>query len=336
MRIISGKIAKAQKVIIYGSEGIGKSTLAAQFPKPIFIDIEESTNNMQVSRLEKPTSWQMLLNQIDWIKSKNSLFKTVIIDTADWAEVLCKEKVMSDNKWTNIDSANYGVKYVALSTEWGKFLNKLSELTGVGINVVLTAHATMKKFELPEEMGAYDRWELKLEKRSAAITKEWADLILFCNYKTIVIQDGKKSKAQGQKRIMYTTHNAVWDAKNRHNLADELEMKFDSIAHIFELEQVEDDRTLIEKINDNFDDIVKIVEETPLDQQINPFKPEIIPQGLWDLMIADGVTVGDIQKATAQQGIAPLETPIENYPLDYLNHIQSQWNNFKEIINSIK
>ena len=89
MKVISGKIAKAQKVVIYGPEGIGKSTLASQFPKAIFIDVEESTNNMQVDRLEKPTSWQMLNNQIDWVKTQVGTYQTVIIDTADWAEVLC-------------------------------------------------------------------------------------------------------------------------------------------------------------------------------------------------------------------------------------------------------
>ena len=34
-----------------------------------------------------------------------------------------------------------------------------------GINVVLTAHAQIRKFEQPDEMGAYDRYELKLGKR---------------------------------------------------------------------------------------------------------------------------------------------------------------------------
>lgn len=334
MKVISGKIAKAQKVVIYGPEGIGKSTLASQFPKAIFIDVEESTNNMQVDRLEKPTSWQTLNNQIDWVKTQIGTYQTVIIDTADWAEVLCKEKVMADNKWTAIDSLNYGTKYVALATEWGKLLNKLSEVANNGINVVLTAHAAMKKFELPEEMGAYDRWELKLEKRSAAITKEWADLILFCNYKTIVIQVDKKSKAQGQERVMHTTHNAVWDAKNRHGLAPTLEMKFESIAHIFEVNTIS--QTQEQKIIDNFADIVKEVENTPIEQQVNPFKPENVPTGLWDLMLAEGITVQDIQKATAHQGIAPLDTPIENYPIEYLNHIQSQWEAFKEIIKNIK
>lgn len=61
MNITRGVIAKAQKSVIYGPEGIGKSTLALEFPDPLFIDTEGSTNNMNVARMDKPTSWSMLM-----------------------------------------------------------------------------------------------------------------------------------------------------------------------------------------------------------------------------------------------------------------------------------
>ena len=65
MEIIRGKIKKAKKVVIYGPEGIGKSTFAANFPDALFIDTEGSTNSMDVARLPRPTSWTMLLEEID-------------------------------------------------------------------------------------------------------------------------------------------------------------------------------------------------------------------------------------------------------------------------------
>ena len=64
MKITRGIIASAQKVVIYGPEGIGKSTFAAQFPDPLFIDTEGSTKNMDIARMDKPTSWTMLKNQM--------------------------------------------------------------------------------------------------------------------------------------------------------------------------------------------------------------------------------------------------------------------------------
>ena len=88
--------------------------------------------------------------------------------------------------------------------------------------MVLTAHAQIKKFEQPDELGAYDRWELKLEKKTAPLTKEWADMVLFANYKTMVVNvDNQgaakgKNKAQGGQRVMFTTHHPAWDAKNRY------------------------------------------------------------------------------------------------------------------------
>lgn len=50
MEITRGKIQKAKKVVIYGPEGIGKSTFAARFPGAVFIDTEGSTNDMDVAR----------------------------------------------------------------------------------------------------------------------------------------------------------------------------------------------------------------------------------------------------------------------------------------------
>ena len=329
MKISSGKIAKAQKVVIYGAEGIGKSTLASKFPEPLFIDIEESTYQMDVKRLDKPSSWQMLLEQVEWVKSQD--FKTIVIDTTDWAEKLCKDFLLAKNpSWKVIDSANYGVKYVALSDEWGKLLNKLSEITANGINVVLLAHAQMRKFERPDEMGAYDRWELKLEKRSANITKEWADMILFLNYKTIVIQNDKKAKAQGQERVMYATHNAVWDAKNRHGLPDEMEMSYDSIAHVFYTDLTPKKPT----IEETFPDIIKEINDIDM---VNPFleKPEVIPQELWDLMLKDNVSIEQLQKVTESQGIAPKGTEINKYDINYLKYVASEWLSFKKLLNNI-
>ena len=70
--------------------------------------------------------------------------------------------------------------------EFGRFLNALQDLVDKGVHVVLTAHSQVRKFERPDEMGAYDRWELKLQKKTALLLKEWADIVLFANYKVIV------------------------------------------------------------------------------------------------------------------------------------------------------
>ena len=95
MQITRGKIPCAKKVVVYGPEGIGKSTFASRFPNPVFIDTEGSTKDMDVARLPKPSSWQMLLEEIDYVKNHPDEFKTLVIDTVDWAEQLCVDYICS-------------------------------------------------------------------------------------------------------------------------------------------------------------------------------------------------------------------------------------------------
>ena len=238
MEITRGKIEGAQKVVIYGPEGIGKSTFAAQFPDPVFIDTEGSTKHMDVARLPKPTSWTMLMEQIKYIKAHPDTCKTLVIDTADWAEQLCITHVCSKKDGVNgIEDFGYGKGYTYLAEEWGRFLNALTEIIERRINIVITAHAKMRKFEQPDETGAYDRWELKLSKTTAPLLKEWADMVLFANYKTLVVNvDNQgatkgKNKAQGGRRVMHAAHHPCWDAKNRHGLPDEMSFEYKQIAH---------------------------------------------------------------------------------------------------------
>lgn len=244
MDIIRGKIQKATKTVIYGPEGIGKSTLASRFPDPVFIDTEGSTGRMDVARFPAPTSWAMLLQEVQEVIRDPSLCRTLIIDTADWAEKLCAEALCAERNVSGIEDFGYGKGYTYLKESFGKLLNLLSEVIDKGVNVVITAHAIMRKFEQPDEMGAYDRWELKLSKQCAPLVKEWADMILFCNYKTIVVNVDNKgaqkgtNKAQGGKRVMYTAHHPCWDAKNRDGLPEELPMDYESIRHVIEASTV--------------------------------------------------------------------------------------------------
>lgn len=233
--ITKGKIQTAKKVIIYGPEGIGKSTLAAQFPNPVFIDTEGSTKELDVARYPVPTYWSMIIEEAeDLLEERN--FSTLVIDTADWAEKLCIAETCSRLNVKGIEDVGYGKGYVYLYDDFQRVLTVCDKLVANGINVVFTAHAMMRKFEQPDEMGAYDRWEMKLTKKVAPLLKEWADVVLFCNYKTNVItdQNTKSRKATGGTRVMYSTHHPCWDAKNRYNLPDQMPMSFEPLAQLFE------------------------------------------------------------------------------------------------------
>jgi hypothetical protein len=326
MKIISGKIIKPQKIVIYGPEGIGKSTFAAQFPKPLFVDTEGSTSHLEVDRLPRPTSWQMLKQYIKDLKGDTMGYQTLVIDTADWAERLCEEAVCQSNGKVGIEDFSYGKGYTYVKEEFGRLLDSLSDLIDAGMNVVLTAHSIIRKFELPEETGAYDRYELKLGQKAgnqcAALAKEWADMVLFANYKEIVIttKDNKK-KVSGGKRVMYTAHNPCWDAKNRHGLSDELPFDYQEIAHCIPdtapapepvpktKKKNPEPPTETPKPEKQPEAATKIV-ETELDPKV--------PKALTDLMAANNVTARDIQQAVAHKGYFPADMPLSDYPEDFV------------------
>ncbi len=331
MELIRGRIESAQKICLYGVEGIGKSTFASQFPYPVFIDTEGSTKLLDVTRTPKPSSWTMLLEQVKYFKNNPHECNTLVIDTADWAEQLCMVEICAKSQKGGIEDFGYGKGYVYLAEEFGKLLNLLSELVEKGVNVVVTAHAQMRKFEQPDEMGAYDRWELKLQKKTAPLVKEWADMVLFANYKTYVVKkdDDKKNKAQGGKRVMYTSHHPCWDAKNRHGLPDELPFEYQAIAHcIPQLTTKQEPRPepksepqQSEQKSIFLDDDPALKEEP---KQPEPEQPkqeqslEGVPKPLADLMATNEVTIEEIQQAVSSRGYYPVNTPIENYDPDFI------------------
>lgn len=345
MQITRGRKARAQKVVIYGPEGIGKSTFAAQFPEPVFIDTEGSTDNMDVARMDKPTSWTMLKNEIAFIKANSDACKTLVIDTIDWAEQLAISYVCSQHQKNGIEDFGWGKGYTYVQEEIGRLLNSLSELVDIGINVVLTAHAQIKKFEQPDEMGAYDRYELKLgqktSSKTAPLVKEWADMVLFANYKTLVMttDDGKK-KAQGGERVIYTNHRPAWDAKNRHGLPDQLPFDFGSIAHIFNNPaptpetQAEVQQAPISETLNTIADNIKQERESAKQAQVQeqPQTTGLLPQALIDLMAPHNVTESELQDVAYIRGHFPMGTPIENFPANYWDMIVANWDATLEVI----
>lgn len=327
MEITRGKIEGAQKVVVYGPEGIGKSTFAARFPDPVYIDTEGSTKHMDVARFPKPTSWAMLLEEVNQIRDTPQACKTLVIDTADWAEQLCIDQVCGKAKKNGIEDFNYGKGYIYVAEEFGKLLNLLEEVVERGINVIITAHAKMRKFEQPDEIGSYDRWEMKLTRNVAPLVKEWADMVLFANYKTFVIatdDKGTKHKAQGGSRVMYTSHHPCWDAKNRHGLPEETPFDYAVIAPFIPsgstATPAPQPAPAAQPLPD-FEDLEEELSEEPAAPVQQEDFPPGIPPALADLMRANGVKPEEIQQAVADKGYYPEGTPIANYDPQFITGV---------------
>jgi len=244
---------KGLKTVLYGQEGVGKSSLASQFPGAVFIDCEGSTTHMDVRRLPSPTCWEMLCDEMKFIAENHQQknYQSVIIDTFDWAERMAIEKICRDNSTEQkvlkgIEDFGYGKGWQYECELISKFLDLTNPLISAGVNVVILCHAITKKVTLPEETAEYDHWEMKLGSKTtnkiAPMLKEWSDMTLFLAFQTNITatdSEGKHHRATSQKRVMYATKTAWWDAKNRFGLPDKMPLDFGQIAHLFQTNQPE-------------------------------------------------------------------------------------------------
>lgn len=183
MKITKGKQTRPQRVVLYGVESVGKSTFAAQFPKPLFLDIEGGTAHLNVDRCEIG-NWKELLEAL--AESKTTDYKTIVIDSADWAERLCIEDLLASTKKTSIEDFGFGKGWVMVAERMSRMLSQIDSVIDAGKNVVLIAHSKITRFEAPDAIAAYDRYELKLSKQSAPLLKEFADELWFLRFKTKV------------------------------------------------------------------------------------------------------------------------------------------------------
>ncbi len=114
LNIIEGTLSPPLKAVIYGPEGIGKSTLVSNAPNPLYIDTEDGTSRMNVRRI-RPKSWEELIAIIEEVAKTPGLCETLIIDTADWAEMMCIQDICAKYKVSGLESFGYGKGYTSLA-----------------------------------------------------------------------------------------------------------------------------------------------------------------------------------------------------------------------------
>ena len=329
----------ALRVVAYGPEGIGKSTFAAQMPGAVYIDVEGGTNQLPVARLPKPTSWTMIMEEVRTVRDGGvPECQTLVVDTADAAEVLCVRHVCAENGMKGLEEFGYGKGYTYAEEEFGRLLDLLTEVTERGRNVVMLSHAIMRKFERPDETGAYDRFELKLSKKVAPKVKEWCDMLLFLDYKTFVSTDSSgKAKASGGERVIRTTHNPSWDAKNRFGLPDCMKLDMSTVESIAGLmvggEMLpEPEMTPVA--------IPEVPASAPqarpsTDQGHGPKYPERL-SALAQLMAANDVTDEELRSAVATKGYFPYECRVEDYPQEFADWLVTVWGSFMELVSELR
>lgn len=215
------KITTGVAVLIYGSGGIGKSTLASKAKDVVFIDVENGLRQLpDVQKTPIVKTWPEFEEHLrEFFKSE---FKTVCIDSIDYLEAMLHKHICDTNNWKSMEQAGYGKAYTMAQEAWCKFLGIVDHILTANKNIIILAHETIRTFDAPDQ-DAYDKYTIKLHPKSVNLICAKMDAVLFAQLETIVKTDrGDEERLRAittGKRILRTVEAPAYLAKNRFNLA---------------------------------------------------------------------------------------------------------------------
>lgn len=232
MQIIKGRQRKPRRVLLYGQEGVGKSTWASMAPRPIFLDFEDGLGDLDVEKSPRLTTYQETLAALTWLYESEHEYQSVVFDTVDWFERLLHQQVCATNNADGIENVGggYGKGYTAATELLQSFLESMEALIAHRkLNVVILGHCTRVKVSNPEQ-ESYEQFSPDLHKGAAAVLREWCDEVFFASFRTFTKSSDEGFKKTrhiaigGDERFIRTTHSAGVQAKNRLTLPAELPM----------------------------------------------------------------------------------------------------------------
>lgn len=263
-----GRLKKPILTLIYGTDGVGKSTFGADAPEPIFLGPEKGTAALDVARFPSPTNFKQIIQAIDELTLDSHEYKTLVIDSLDWIEPLVWEQVCSEAGKSNIEEVGggYGKGYVAANKLWREMITRLSCLQATrGLNIVLIAHSQVKTFQDPQTQAGYDRYQLKLNEKAGALFREFVDSVLFATYEVFTKRDGNRTRAIGDgARVIFTGHRPAFDAKNRLGLPFQIPLLWEEFIKACEVGQPEDP----ELIKKNIEELLSQVKDPELKSRV--------------------------------------------------------------------
>jgi hypothetical protein len=229
LKITKGKLQRPPRVLVYGAEKIGKSTFASGAPKPVWLGKDSGTEELDVSRMPQPETWEDVLASVEWFRS--SEFETLVVDPINWLEPLCHASVVGNSGKSIADwGGGYGRGHAAALIKWREFVAALERAWNAGKAIVLLAHSAVKKFDNPEG-ASYNRYSLDMSDAPAGLLKQWVDAVLFAQREsTAKTLDGKTIGVGTGARMLYTTWSPAYDAGNRWGLPEEIPLEWASIV----------------------------------------------------------------------------------------------------------
>ena len=237
-----GKTQAPPRLLIYGTEGIGKTTFAAHAPHPVFIQTEDGVDAIDCHAFPLAHRLEDVRAALAELHSESHEYETVVIDSLDWLEQLIWDRLCADYGVRHIEQVGggYGRCYTYALRYWREILDALMRLRNDrAMAVILVAHSKIERVEDPVMM-AYDRYSPSLQKLATALVSEWVDVILFAHWAHRTrSEDGTCGRerhiavpidANGPNRVVHTVGGPGWIAKSRYALPRTLPLEWNAFA----------------------------------------------------------------------------------------------------------
>lgn len=206
---ISQPIDKPVIMTILGEPGVGKTSLAAAFPKPVFIKVEDGTEGVpedlkgNISELPTIASVDQMWSDLSDLINENHGFSTVVIDSVTALERLFQQYVVDSDpknpKSINTAMGGYGAGFQAVGAMHQRVRRAAGLLQDKGIHVLFLAHVEITTLDLPDE-DPYSRYSLRLNKRSMAPYVDDVSAVALVRLETFTKgdDDGSRKKLLGR------------------------------------------------------------------------------------------------------------------------------------------